>query len=46
MSDAAIAEHCGVSDRMVAGYRPTTKVSESADELPTPPPLRTGRDGC
>jgi len=39
LSDGAIAEHVGVSDRMVAKYRAemTPKVSESAE--------RTGRDG-
>jgi ParB-like chromosome segregation protein Spo0J len=41
MSDGKIAEHVGVSDRMVAKYRqhaqPTPKDSES--------PTRTGRDG-
>ncbi|MBE3099911.1 MAG: ParB N-terminal domain-containing protein [Planctomycetes bacterium] len=39
LSDGAIAEHVGVSDRMVAKYRAelTPKVSESAG--------RTGRDG-
>jgi hypothetical protein len=37
MSDGQIAEHCGVSHKMVANYRPTLKDSKSS--------VRTGRDG-
>jgi hypothetical protein len=39
-SDALIAQHCGVSDRMVAGRRPTPKVSELKE-----PAKRIGADG-
>ena len=50
LSDNQIAEHCGVSDRMVAGIRkkikPTTKLSESSSATSSPRPRKvaTGAD--